>query len=160
MEKIENILQKYDYNGSSIIQILGDVQREYNYLSRENLDYISQRLKKPLSIIYSIATFYSNFSLKPKGKHIVTVCMGTACHVRGATNVLNRIEDRLAIPAGSTTEDNRFTLETVNCLGACALAPIVVVDRKYNGQVTVQKVDTILNEYQGKKTVKESKNKK
>ena len=117
MEKIENILQKYDHKGSSIIQILGDIQKEYNYLSRENLEYIGQRLKTPLSIIYSIATFFSTFSLKPKGKHTVTVCMGTACHVRGATNVLNRIEDRLGVEAGSTTDDNEFTLE-LNCLGA------------------------------------------
>jgi NADH-quinone oxidoreductase subunit E len=147
-KKTEEILRKYGYTGSRIIQVLTDIQEQYNYLPRENLEYISQRLKVPLSKIYSIATFYAAFSLNPRGKHLITVCLGTACFVRGVSNVLKRIEDRLGIEAGETTEDNMFTLETVNCLGACALAPIMVVDGNYHGQTTIQKVDSILDKYQ------------
>lgn len=159
MKKVNNILSNYKYNESNIIQILDEVQKEYNYLPRKALEYISQKLEIPLSKIYSIATFYSTFSLTPRGKHFITVCMGTACHVRGAPIILNRIEDRLGIKAGMTTEDRMFTLETVNCLGACALAPIVVIDGNYYGQVTSQKVTSILDKYQKKKnTTKKTKN--
>ena len=147
-KKIEVILRNHGYTGSRIIQVLTDIQEEYNYLPRENLEYVSQRLKVPLSKIFSIATFYAAFSLNPRGKHLITVCLGTACFVRGVSNVLKRIEDRLGIEAGETTGDNMFTLETVNCLGACALAPIMVVDGNYHGQTTIQKVDSILDKYQ------------
>jgi NADH:ubiquinone oxidoreductase subunit E len=148
MRTTETILKKHGYEGSRIIQVLTDIQAQHNYLPRENLEYVSQRLKVPLSKIYGIATFYAAFSLNPRGKHLITVCSGTACFVRGVSDVLSRIEDRLGIKAGFTTEDNMFTLETVNCLGACALAPIVVVDGEYYGQTTVQKVDAILDKYQ------------
>jgi NADH-quinone oxidoreductase subunit E len=148
MTTTENILKKHGYEGARIIQVLTDIQAQHNYLPRENLEYVSQRLRIPLSKVYSIATFYAAFSLRPRGKHLITVCTGTACFVRGVSDVLNRIEDRLGIKAGFTTEDNMFTLETVNCLGACALAPIVVVDGEYHGQTTVQKVDAIMDRYQ------------
>ena len=148
MRTTEAILKKHGYEGSKVIQVLTEIQAHYNYLPRENLEYVSQQLKIPLSKIYSIATFYAAFSLMPRGEHMITVCSGTACFVRGVSDVLNRIEDRLGIKAGFTTEDNMFTLETVNCLGACALAPIVVVDGEYYGQTTVQKVDGILDKYQ------------
>ena len=150
MKKVENILHKYVCQGSCIIQILQDIQVEFNYLPKETLEYISQRLKMPMSKIYSIATFYAGFSLNPRGKHLCTVCMGTACHVRGAANVLDRIEERLGIKSGATTPDKLFTLETVNCLGACALAPIVVIDGEYHGQTTVNKVDVVINKYEKK----------
>lgn len=146
MEKVLKILKKYDNDGNSIIQILQDIEVEYNYLPKEVLEFISKKLQLPLSKIYSIATFFAAFSLNPRGRHLVTVCMGTACHVRGAPTVLQRIQDRLCINPGCTTKDNQFTLETVNCLGACALAPIVVVDGKYHGQTTIQKVDAILRD--------------
>jgi NADH:ubiquinone oxidoreductase subunit E len=148
MRTTEAILKKHGYEGSKVIQVLTEIQAHYNYLPRENLEYVSQQLKIPLSKIYSIATFYAAFSLMPRGEHMITVCSGTACFVRGVSDVLKRIEDRLGIKAGFTTEDNMFTLETVNCLGACALAPIVVVDGEYYGQTTVQKVDGILDKYQ------------
>jgi NADH-quinone oxidoreductase subunit E len=148
MRTTESIIKKHGYEGSKIIQVLTDIQAEHNYLPRENLEYVSRKMRIPLSKIYSIATFYAAFSLRPRGKHLITVCTGTACFVRGVADVLKRIEDRLAIKAGFTTEDNMFTLETVNCLGACALAPIVVVDGEYYGQTTVQKVDAILDKYQ------------
>ncbi|MGB7055036.1 MAG: NADH-quinone oxidoreductase subunit NuoE [bacterium] len=148
MKKIESILKQHDYRKSRIIQILNEIQKIYNYLPKDVLEYTGQRLRLPLSNIYSIATFYSAFSLKPRGKHLVTVCMGTACHVRGAPAVLSRLEERLKIKTGNTTGDNQFTLKTVNCLGACALAPIVVVDEEYHGQTTVNKVDKLLNKYE------------
>ena len=150
MKKIENILKQYAYKRSRIIQILSEIQRIYNYLPKNVLEFVSQELRLPLSNIYSIATFYSAFSLKPRGKHLVTVCMGTACHVRGAPAVLSRLEERLKIKTGSTTEDNQFTLKTVNCLGACALAPIVVIDEEYHGQTIVNKVDKLLDSYEKK----------
>lgn len=147
MKTTESILKKHGYAGSRIIQVLTDIQAQYNYLPRENLEYVSRQLKVPLSKVYGIATFYAAFSLVPRGEHMVTVCTGTACFVRGVSDVLERIEDRLGIKAGCTTGDNKFTLETVNCLGACALAPIVVVDGEYHGQTTVQKVDAILDKH-------------
>ena len=148
MKKIEKILERHDHRKERIIQILNDIQKIHNYLPKEILEYVSQQLRMPLSDIYSIATFYSAFSLKPRGKHLVTVCMGTACHVRGAPAVLTRLEDKLGIRSGATTQDNQFTLKTVNCLGACALAPIVVVDEEYHGQTTVNKVDKLIKRYE------------
>lgn len=148
VEHTERILRKYGYRNTAIIQVLTDIQGEYNYLPREDLEYVSRQLKVPLSKIFSVATFYAAFSLEPRGEHLITVCEGTACFVRGAPNVLSRIEDRLGIKTGCTTCDNTFTLETVNCLGACALAPIVVVDNDYHGETNVRKIDSILDQYQ------------
>ena len=148
LAQVDEILTSYDHQDAAIVQILGEVQRCFNYLPREVLDHISLKLKVPLSKIYSIATFYAAFSLNPRGKHMITVCKGTACFVRGVANVIERLEDQLGIQAGETTPDLKFTLETVNCLGACALAPIVVVDGDYHGQTSVQKVDTVLDKYQ------------
>jgi NADH-quinone oxidoreductase subunit E len=147
MKQVDRILRAHNNDPARIIQILQDVQGEFNYLSKEVLRFIGKKLRIPISSIYSIATFYAAFSLKPRGKHLITVCMGTACHVRGAPQVLSRIEEKLQITSGETTEDNRFTLKTVNCLGACALAPIVVIDGEYHGQTTVDKVDKLLHKY-------------
>lgn len=146
MEKVDRILKKYPGGRNSIIQILQDIQDEFNYLPPDALARVAQSLRIPLSRIYSIATFFAAFSLVPRGKHCVTVCMGTACHVRGAPTVLERLENKLGIATGQTRQDREFTLESVNCLGACALAPIVVIDGKYHGQTTVKKVDRILEE--------------
>lgn len=147
MEKIDKIIQRFKDKEIDLIQVLHEAQNEYNYLPQDVLKYISRALHIPFSMIYSIATFFAAFSLTPRGKHLCTVCMGTACHVRGAPAVLNRFEERLGINAGKTTQDMQFTLETVNCLGACALAPIVVVDGEYYGQTTVNKVDKLLEKY-------------
>ncbi len=147
MKNINNIIKQYIEKKIDLIQVLHNIQNEYNYLPKDVLEYVSKALHIPLSKIYSIATFYAAFSLVPRGKHLCTVCMGTACHVRGAPAVLSRIEERLNIKSGETTPDNRFTLETVNCLGACALAPIVVIDGEYYGQTTVNKVDKLLEKY-------------
>ncbi|MBE0431828.1 NADH-quinone oxidoreductase subunit NuoE [candidate division WOR-3 bacterium] len=148
MDKIDRILEKYGHQRSRIIQILNDIQKLQTYLRRDALEHVSRRLHIPLSRLYSLATFYSAFSLKPRGKHLVTVCMGTACHVRGAPAVLSRLEDRLKIKPGETTTDDEYTLKTVNCLGACALAPIVVVDEEYHGQTTADKVERLLAGYE------------
>ncbi len=147
MEILDKLIKKYKEAKVDIIQVLHHIQNEYNYLPKEVLIKLSRELHIPLSKIYSIATFYAAFSLTPRGKHLCTVCMGTACHVRGAPAVLSRIEERLGIRPGETTPDNNFTLETVNCLGACALAPIVVIDGEYHGQTTVNKIDRLLEKY-------------
>ncbi len=153
---ISQIINNYQNRKSSLLAILQDIQAKYNWLPPESLNLASKKLCVPLIDVYSVATFYHAFSLTPRGRHLVTVCLGTACHVRGAPSVLGRIKDRLGIDAGCTTRDNLFTLETVNCLGACALAPIVVVDGNYHGQTTVSKVDGILNKYKKKPLKKKS----
>lgn len=150
MEKMKEIISNYGKSRSDLILVLQETQNEYNYLPEDALKYISQKMNIPLSRIYSLATFYSAFSLQPRGEHFITVCMGTACHVKGAPLLLEHIEDKLGIKAGMTTEDRMFTLETVNCLGACALAPILVVDDNYHGKATPGKIDKILEEYRDK----------
>jgi NADH-quinone oxidoreductase subunit E len=128
----------------SLISALEEIQKRYRYLPPEALILASERLGVPLSQTYAVATFYNAFSLKPKGKHTLQVCMGTACHVRGSPQVLDRIETTLGICAGETTDDQLFTLETVNCLGACALGPIIVNDGDYSGQMEPLRVDRFL----------------
>lgn len=151
LKEIENIVKKYNYRKNALIAILQDIQGKYNWLPQEALRLVSEKLFVPLADIYSVATFYRAFKLVQPGKHNITVCMGTACHVRGAPNVLNRFQDMLKIEPGQTTPDHNVSLETVNCLGCCALAPVVVVDGKYNAQSTIQKADKILS---GIKTTK------
>ena len=128
----------------SLISLLSEIQDRYHYLPHSSLVLLSETLDVPLSQIYSVATFYNAFSLKPRGAHLVRVCMGTACHVRGAPHILNRLETKLNIHPGETTRDRNVTLETVNCLGACALGPIAVVDGTYTGQMDIRKADRLL----------------
>ena len=130
--------------GASLISVLDEIQAQYHYLPREAMILVSEWLGVPLSQVYSVATFYHAFSLVPRGKHKICVCTGTACHVRGAVQVLDRLETRLGVGAGETTRDRQFTLETVNCLGCCALGPVVVLDDEYEGQMTTRKVDKLL----------------
>ena len=146
VRELEKILGRYKNPSVSLIQILQDIQAQDNYLPEESLEYIAQKLHVPLSHIYSIATFFSAFSLKPKGRHICTVCMGTACHVRGATTILNELERRLDIKAGENTADREYTLETVNCLGCCAIAPVVVLDGKYHGVFKLGDISQIIKD--------------
>jgi NADH-quinone oxidoreductase subunit E len=129
---------------TALISLLSDIQDRYHYLPHNTLVLLSEALDIPLSQIYSVATFYNAFSLKPRGAHIVRVCMGTACHVRGAPAILHRLESKLKIVAGETTRDRQVTLETVNCLGACALGPVTVIDGAYSGQMDIAKVDRLL----------------
>lgn len=133
-----------DEAGVSLISVLEEIQAKYRYLPREAMILVGEGLGLPLSQVYSVATFYNAFSLQPRGRHGVCVCVGTACHVRGAKPVLNRLEELLHIKSGETTPDWNYSLETVNCLGACALGPIVVVDGKYSGQMVASDVDRLL----------------
>jgi len=141
---IDKIIKNYGRRKEFLICILQDIQAKYGYLPKDALTIVAQRLDIPLIQIYSVATFFKAFSLEPRGKHLINVCLGTACHVRGAERVSDKIKRDLGIEAGGTTKDRKFTLETVNCLGACALGPILVLDGKYHGQMTVAKIDSIL----------------
>jgi NADH-quinone oxidoreductase subunit E len=133
-----------DEAGVSLIAVLEEIQAKYRYLPREALMLVGDGLGLPLSQVYSVATFYNAFSMMPRGRHNVCVCVGTACHVRGAKPVLNRLEELLHVKPGETTPDWNYSLETVNCLGACALGPIVVVDGAYSGQMVAGDVDKLL----------------
>jgi NADH-quinone oxidoreductase subunit E len=136
---VDGILDRYERAPSSIIAILQDVQEEARYLPEGALRYVAEHLEIPLSKVYRLATFYRAFSLEPRGKHQIYVCTGTACHVRGAVKVLDALEREIGIRAGETDEKLEFTLETVNCVGACALGPVVVADGEYHGQMTSAK---------------------
>lgn len=144
---IDQILENYGYRHSNIIEIMQDVQRIENYLPMDSLRYVSERLELSLTRIFDIATFYKAFSLKPRGKHIIKVCSGTACHLNGAAQSLEQINRQLDIKDGETTKDRKFSLETVNCLGACALAPVVVIGEEYHDSADANKIDKILSSY-------------
>ena len=133
---IESVLDRHGRDPSAIIAIMQDLQDEVNYLPEGALCYVAEQLDVPVSKVFSLATFYRAFSLEPRGKHLIYVCTGTACHVRGAVKVLDALEREIGIQAGETDAEMLFTLETVNCLGACALGPVVVVDGEYHGQMT------------------------
>lgn len=154
---ILEIMKKNQNDKCNLLAILTEVQAEYNWLPPQALRIIADELSMPLIDIYGVASFYHAFSLAPRGKHVITVCQGTACHVRGAPYILSRIQDRLNIEPGCTTKDEQFTLETVNCLGACALAPVVVIDGEYHGQTTVQKIDALLIRYLKKSPITKQK---
>ncbi len=130
-----------------LVSILQDVQKAYNYLPKEALIQVSHGLKVPLTRVYSVATFFRAFTLTPRGRHIINVCLGTACHVRGGVRVAERLEQELGIKRGETTHDLKFTLETVNCVGACALGPNVIIDGEYSGQMTMEKVKPLIAKY-------------
>ncbi len=147
LEAIHGIIEKHGYEESSIIAILQDIQSTVNYLPQKALREISKSMDIPLSRIYAIATFYKAFSLRPRGRHSIHVCLGTACHVRGGQRVLEYLERKLGVKSGQTTRDLMFTLERVNCLGACAMGPMMVVDQKYLGKVKIDKIESILKKY-------------
>lgn len=142
---VKKILDKNNEDLGGLISILEDIQAKYSYLPQEALKIVAEETGRSLVDIYGVATFYKAFSLKPRGKHLVSVCLGTACHVRGAPKIAEEFERQLGISPGGTTSDREFTLETVNCLGACALGPIVVVDGHYFSNVSTSKVKKILN---------------
>jgi NADH-quinone oxidoreductase subunit E len=142
--KTKEIIKKYGGDKSSLIAVLQDIQEQYNYLPKDALATVNEEMEIPASRIYEVATFYNTFSLKPRGEHIVRLCMGTACHVRGAASILDKLVRTLEIKPGETSSDQKFTLETVNCVGACALGPVMVVDGEYHGQVTMAKVDKVI----------------
>lgn len=146
-EKAEAIIDNYQRNKGLLISILQDIQTEYNYLPKEALIQVSRSLDVPLSQVYSVVTFFKAFSLEPRGRHLINVCLGTACHVRGGGKILESIERELGINSGKTTGDRKFTLETVNCVGACALGPIVIVDGEFSGQMATNKVKPLVESY-------------
>ena len=143
-EKIESIIERYQSGKSSLIAVMQDVAQEFGYLPEEVLQGIAKRIEVPISTFYSLATFYKSFRLEPIGKKHVCVCVGTACHVRGAERVVDTLERELQIQAGETSKDGNYTLETVNCLGACALGPLVTVNGDYHGKVDQKKLARLL----------------
>ena len=147
MGRVDVIVDKYAKEPGSLTAVLQDIQAEYNYLPQESLKRISEKMALPLSQVLHVATFYKAFSLEPRGKHLITVCLGTACHVRGGPRIVNQIERSLNVRAGGTTADGLFTLETVNCVGACALGPMMIVDGQYHGQMAASRVDRVLKKY-------------
>ena len=143
LEAVCEIIERHGYQKASLIGILQDIQTRMNYLPRKALAQVSKSLDIPLTNIYEVATFYKAFSLEPKGKHTIQVCLGTACHVRGGARVLDYLENRLEVKSGRDHEGPIFTLESVNCLGACALGPMMVIDKKYYGKINTNKIESI-----------------
>jgi NADH:ubiquinone oxidoreductase subunit E len=148
LEGLQSLIDRYRGREAAVIALLQDISRQYGYLPEEALQEVSAQLGIPLSRLYSLATFYSSFRLKPMGKHRICVCVGTACHVKGAAKIVDAMERDLGITPGRTTEDGLFTLETVNCLGACALAPLVVLDEEYHGKMDARKASRLVAQSQ------------
>lgn len=147
MQTITDILHNYPAQQRYSLAMLQDMQRHFNYIPREGMEALAEYLDCPLSSLYAMATFYKALSLKPKGRHIIKLCDGTACHIRGSVNLVGGVERLLGIQAGETSADGQFSLELVNCLGSCALAPVMVVDDTYYGKVTMERLPEILGQY-------------
>jgi NADH-quinone oxidoreductase subunit E len=145
---VMDILAKYPSEPEAVISVLQDIQETFRYLPREALATVSRELNVPLSRVLSLATFYKAFSLKPKGRHAFHVCLGTACHVRGAQLVLEKIERELGIASGETSADLNYSLDAVRCVGCCGLAPVVMVGEEVHGKITQTKVPGLLKKYQ------------
>lgn len=145
--KLDRILDKHKHKTSPLIPVLQDMNGEFNYLPPQSLPYVSNKLKVPLAHILRIATFYSFFSLKPRGKHMIYVCLGTACHVRGSERIAEKLQDELGVKPGETTADKKFTFETVRCLGCCALSPVIKIDRRVYSKVRHNRIMDILRKY-------------
>jgi len=146
-EKLTEILGKYQADQSALIAVLQDIQEEFGYLPKEALQAVSKEMNTPLSRVLSVTTFFNAFSLEPKGKHPINVCMGTACHVRGSTLILEKLERELGIKTGATTEDGNFSLEAVRCVGCCGLAPVIMVGDEFHGKLSQTKVPGVLKKY-------------
>jgi NADH-quinone oxidoreductase subunit E len=145
--EIDSIIERYEGKESAILAILQDIQAKEKYLSKEALEHVGRQLHIPINKIYRIATFYRAFSLTPRGRHEVCVCMGTACHVRGAQRIVDQMNLELGIRPGETTKDQNFTLETVNCLGVCAAGPVLAIDGQYFGKMSSTKVEGTLKKF-------------
>ncbi len=148
-QRADEIIASYQAKPTALIMILQEVQQEFLYLPREAMERISRRMDLALSQIYGVATFYKAFSLEPRGRHHVCVCTGTACHVRNSRSILEKLERDLQVERGRTRADGEYTLETVNCVGACALGPVVVADEKYYGHLTVTDVEGMIRSIRG-----------
>jgi NADH-quinone oxidoreductase subunit E len=149
MEKseIDTIIKQYRGNESAILAILQDIQSREKYLPKEALEEVSQKMHIPMTQVFRIATFYNALSIKPRGRHKVDVCLGTACHVRGGNKIIDKLSRDLGIQVGETTKDKRFTLESVRCVGCCSLGPVMVVDGNVFGRLTQEKVPNLLKEF-------------
>jgi len=148
IERIDRIIDKHRAEAASLIQILLDIQGENHWLPGEAIERVGERLKVPISGIRHIATFYKAFSLVPKGRHEVHICMGTACHVRGAKRILDTVQDLTGIKSGETDLDLKFSLETVNCIGCCALGPVMEIDGKIHGNLSTADTEDVLKKYE------------
>lgn len=150
-QEVNRIIKKYNNEKSQLISILQDIQQEYGYLQEDVLSYVSKSMSIPYKQVYGVATFFKAFSLTPRGKHKICCCVGTACHVRGAEKIVDEFKRKLKIKEGETTPDKKFTLDVVNCVGACALGPVVIVDNKYYGGMSTKKISSILKNFNGRK---------
>ena len=147
-ERLTEILGKYEADQSAIIAVLQDIQAEFGYLPKDAILTVSKEMNIPLSRVLSLATFFNAFSMEPKGRHPINVCVGTACHVRGAQLILEKLERELSISSGGTTQDGDFSLDEVRCVGCCGLAPVIMVDDEFHGKLTQTKIPGVLKKYQ------------
>ena len=145
--EIDTIIKRYGKKESAILAILQDIQTKEKYLPKEVLEQVSQKMHIPMTDIFRIATFYNALSIKPRGRHKIDVCLGTACHVRGGTKIIDKLSRDLGIQVGETTKDKQFTLESVRCVGCCSLGPVMVVDGNVFGRLTQEKVPRLLKEF-------------
>ncbi|MGM0688229.1 MAG: NADH-quinone oxidoreductase subunit NuoE [Bacillota bacterium] len=148
LSEVDSIVEPYLGKKEMVIPVLQKVQDHFGYLPRAAMEQVSQRMRIPLSRLYGIATFYAQFKMKPRGRYIIRVCKGTACHIQGSPKIAGRIEELLGIESGETTEDLRFTLEEVACIGACALAPVIMINDDPHGRLTLDKIEEILDSYE------------
>ena len=149
-EEMKEILEKYKVDKENLIPILNDVQEKYGYIPKLAQLEISNYLRLPMAEIFGVITFYSSFTLEPKGKYNISVCLGTACFVKGSQSILDRLKDRLKIEEGKTTEDGKFSIDTTRCVGACGIAPVFTVNNEVYGHATVKKLDEVINELEKK----------
>lgn len=145
-QELKEILEKYTKEKDNLIPILNDVQVKYGYIPQIAQSEISEYLSIPMAEIYGVITFYSRFTLKPKGKYAISVCLGTACFVKGSEKLMNRLKERFGIKEGETTEDGKFSIDSTRCLGACGIAPVFTVNGEVYGKATVKKLDEVLDE--------------
>ncbi|MCF8075423.1 MAG: NADH-quinone oxidoreductase subunit NuoE [Desulfotignum sp.] len=148
LELDQMIEKEFNNDKENLIMILQAIQRRYNYIPRPALSYVSEKLSIPYSRIYEVSTFYSTFSLEPRGRNIISICTGTACHVRGADRIKEHIETSLNIRDGGTTEDKRYTLESVRCIGCCSLGPVVKINEDMHGRIATDEIKNVLNQYE------------
>ena len=150
VKELEKILSKYTNDKSNLIQILNEVQEKFGYVPTIVQEEIAKYLGIEVAEVYGVVTFYSRFTLKPKGKYAISVCMGTACFVKGGEQILERVKQKLGIEEGQTTEDGKFSIDATRCIGACGLAPVFTVNEEVYGKATPQKVDEVIKEYQNR----------
>ena len=149
-EDMVQILERYTTDRDNLIQILNETQEKFGYIPKTSQLEISKYLNIPMAEVYGVITFYSRFTLEPKGKYAISVCLGTACFVKGSEQILNRLKDRLKIDVGQTTADGKFSIDATRCVGACGLAPVFTVNNEVHGKATVKKLDEVLDELMSK----------